>query len=141
MRTHHAPHKRGFTRRAFFEQALCLAALRAGVARAQSTALDAALFDIEKVTGGAWLALAKPSILINSNAAIFELSEGLLVVDTHSKPSAAAALVAQIRREVSEKPVRYVVNTHFHYDHAHGNAAYRQLTPRVDILATATTRA
>ncbi|MBL8235555.1 MAG: hypothetical protein JNL98_44100, partial [Bryobacterales bacterium] len=25
-------------------------------------------------------------------------------------------------------------------DHAHGNAAYRQLTPRVDILATATTR-
>jgi glyoxylase-like metal-dependent hydrolase (beta-lactamase superfamily II) len=129
-----------FSRRAFFERALSLAALRAGVARAQSTSAPADLFDIEKTADGVWLALARPSILINSNAAIFELAEGLLVVDTHSKPSAAASLVAQIRRDISAKPVRYVVNTHFHYDHAHGNAAYRQLRPRVDILATATTR-
>jgi glyoxylase-like metal-dependent hydrolase (beta-lactamase superfamily II) len=92
------------------------------------------------VSRNVWLALARPAAMLNSNAAIFERADGLLVVDSHSKPSAAAALVSQIRRELTSKPVRYLVNTHFHYDHAHGNNAYRAITPRVEIVASATTR-
>src|SRR5262249_2116991 len=50
----------------------------------------------------------------------------VLVVDAHSKPSAAAALIGQIKRQITPKPVRYLVDTHFHWDHVQGNAGYRQ---------------
>jgi glyoxylase-like metal-dependent hydrolase (beta-lactamase superfamily II) len=95
------------------------------------------LFDLQPAGRHAWLALARPAVMINCNAAIFEQSDGLVVVDTHSKPSAAAALVEQIRREVSPKPVRYLIQTHFHYDHTQGTAAYPRGTP---VIGTGTTR-
>jgi len=63
--------------------------------------------------------------VINCNAAIFVNSADVLVVDAHSKPSAAAGLIAQIKRQVTTKPVRYLVNTHFHWDHIQGDAGYR----------------
>ncbi|MEZ5401091.1 MAG: MBL fold metallo-hydrolase [Bryobacteraceae bacterium] len=95
------------------------------------------LFDIKQVHRHAWLAVARPAAMLNCNAAVFEQSDGLLVVDTHSKPSAAAALVRQLREEVSPKPVRYIIQTHFHYDHTQGTAAY----PGVPVIGTAATRA
>ena len=89
---------------------------------------------------GIYAALARPQVLTNSNAAIFVLARDVLVVDAHSKPSAAASLLAQIRREVTEKPVRYLVNSHFHWDHTQGDAAYKAANPKVDIIASDTTR-
>jgi glyoxylase-like metal-dependent hydrolase (beta-lactamase superfamily II) len=83
-----------------------------------------ALFRIERVTDGVYAALARPTAMINCNAAIIVNSDHVLVVDTHSKPSAARALINQIKAEVSDRPVRYAVNTHFHWDHAQGNRAY-----------------
>jgi glyoxylase-like metal-dependent hydrolase (beta-lactamase superfamily II) len=113
---------------------------RAGLARAQSTGSSGKLFDIEQAGPHVWIALARPAVVINCNAVIFEQSEGLVVVDTHSKPSAAAALIAQIREEVSNKPVRFLINTHFHYDHTQGTAAYRKLDPRPAIVSSEDTR-
>ncbi len=138
------------TRRSFLSRCLapvlCSAGLveqsvlRAAQARAEARPAAPRLFDIAPAAPGVWLALARPAAMLNSNAAIFEITDGLLIVDSHSKPSAAAALVAQIRLELTRKPVRYLVNTHFHYDHAHGNNAYRALDWRVEIVASATTR-
>ena len=113
---------------------------RAGLARAQSAGSATNLFDIEQVADGVYAALARPAAMINSNAAIFVNSEDVLVMDTHSKPSAAAALIAQIRKEVTPKPVRYVVNSHFHWDHMQGNAAYRATFPKVDFVSSVATR-
>ena len=64
----------------------------------------------------------------------------MVVVDAHSKPSAAASLIGQIKREITEKPVRYVVNTHFHWDHTQGNHAYRTAEEKIDFIASATTK-
>ncbi len=114
--------------------------LRAAAARSQAAGAPADLFTIEKMGEGAWAAISKPTTFINCNGAIFELSDGLLVVDSHSKPSAAAALVAQVRRSVSPKPVRFLVNTHFHWDHAQGNSFYRQPGSGVKIIASEATR-
>lgn len=84
------------------------------------------LFDVQNVADGVYFAFARPQAVGNCNAAIFVNNADVLVVDAHSKPSAAAALIAQIKRQITDKPVRYLVDTHFHWDHSQGNAGYRQ---------------
>jgi glyoxylase-like metal-dependent hydrolase (beta-lactamase superfamily II) len=74
------------------------------------------LFDIKPVADGVYAAIAKPAYKVNCNAAIIFLDDAVLVVDTHSKPSAARALIEQIKK-LTPKPVEFVVNTHFHWDH------------------------
>lgn len=113
---------------------------RAAQARAQSASALPTLFDIEKVAEGIYAAVARPAVMINCNAAIFENSADLLIVDTHSKPSAVASLVSQIRKQITTKPVRYIVNSHFHWDHSQGNPAYRRIAPHADVVASAATR-
>src|SRR5436309_9630651 len=116
------------------------AAFVAARARAQSKEPLPTLFDIEKQADGIYAAVARGRALINCNAAIFENEKDLLIVDAHSAPSAVFALVAQIRREITQRPVRYVVATHVHGDHTHGLAGYREISPSVDMIASARTR-
>ena len=99
------------------------------------------LFDIKPVAEGVYAAIAKAAYKVNCNAAIILLDDVVLVVDTHSKPSAARALIEQIRK-LTDKPVRYVVNTHFHWDHYQGNQAYPSSWPAgVEIISSEATRA
>jgi cyclase len=98
------------------------------------------LFELQPIADGVYAALAKPREPINCNAAVIVYDEGVLVVDTHSRPSSAQALIRQIRT-VTDKPVRYAVNTHFHWDHAQGNRAYPVAFPKqVAIVASEATR-
>lgn len=98
------------------------------------------LFDLQKVVDGVYAAIARPRTPINCNAAVIVYDEGVMVVDTHSRPSSARALIAQIKT-VTDKPVRYAVNTHFHWDHAQGNRAYPVAFPRqVAIVSSEATR-
>jgi cyclase len=113
---------------------------RAAWARAAAAATDKKLFDLEKAADGVYFARARAQAVINCNGAVFVRSKDVVVVDAHSKPSAAASLIAQIKREVTDKPVRYVVNTHFHWDHTQGDHAYRQTGSKVDIIATNATK-
>ena len=98
------------------------------------------LFDIKEVVPGVYAAIAKPAYKVNCNAAIVVLDDGVLVVDTHSKPSAAHALIEQIKA-ITPRPVKYVVNTHFHWDHYQGNQAYLGAWPMgVEIISSEATR-
>ena len=112
---------------------------RAAWARTAAQAEPPKLFDLQKAADGVFFAHAHPQTVINCNAAIFVRSKDVVVVDAHSKPSAATALIAQIRREITDKPVRYVVNTHFHWDHTQGDSAYKKTGHDVDIIATSAT--
>ncbi len=98
------------------------------------------LFDIKPIAEGVYAAIAKPAYKVNCNAAIILFDDSVLVVDTHSKPSAARALIEQIKK-LTDKPVRYVVNTHFHWDHYQGNQAYPSSWPAgVEIISSEATR-
>ena len=98
------------------------------------------LFDLQKVADGVYAALARPRTPINCNAAVVVYDEGVLVMDTHSRPSSARALIQQVKG-VTDKPVRYAVNSHFHWDHAQGNHAYPVAFPKqVAIVASEATR-
>ena len=117
-----------------------LAYHRAAWARGAAPSANANLFDLQKAADGVYFAQARPQTVINCNAAIFVRSKDVVVVDAHSKPSAAAALIAQIKREVTPKPVRYVINSHFHWDHTQGNHAYRASGEKIDFIATSATK-
>src|SRR5437016_132287 len=98
-----------------------------------------ARFDIKKVADGVYAAVASPAYKVNCNTAIIENADGVMVVDTHSKPSAAKVIIERLR-EMTRKPVRYVVNTHFHWDHWHGNEAYPAAYPDAEIVTNQITR-
>ena len=98
------------------------------------------LFDLVQVKAGVYAAIAKPQYKLNCNAAVIINEDDVLIVDSHSKPSAARALLKQIRR-ITQNPVRYVVNTHFHYDHARGNQAFASGFPQpVTLISSEQTR-
>ncbi|MFX7874636.1 MBL fold metallo-hydrolase, partial [Acinetobacter baumannii] len=49
---------------------------------------------------------------------------GVVVVDSFQSKDAARALLGEIRR-ITPKPVRFVVNTHYHFDHTGGDQVFR----------------
>jgi cyclase len=119
---------------------IALAALAVLAATLTPVAKSEDIFDIKPMADGVYAAIAKPQYKINCNAAIILLGDSVLVVDTHSKPSAARALIEQIKK-LTDKPVRYVVNTHFHWDHYQGNQAYPSSWPAgVEIISSQATR-
>ena len=59
-----------------------------------------------------------------ANATIIIGDSDVLIVDSHSTPAAARALIADVR-QLTDHPIRYVVNTHWHVDHQAGNPAYQ----------------
>ncbi|MEX0901124.1 MAG: MBL fold metallo-hydrolase [Pseudohongiellaceae bacterium] len=86
---------------------------------------------------GVWQATGTGTVNTMSNAMVLEGAFDVLVVDSHVTPAAARALLGSIA-ELNDKPVRYLVNTHYHFDHAHGNQAF----PReVEIIGHSYTRA
>ncbi|MEX0738315.1 MAG: MBL fold metallo-hydrolase [Pseudohongiella sp.] len=65
------------------------------------------------------------AVNLMSHAMLIEGEHDLLVVDSHVSPNAGMALIDAIK-SVSAKPVRYLINTHYHFDHAHGNQVFPQ---------------
>ena len=51
-----------------------------------------ARFDLRRVADGVHVAVAAPAYKVNSNTAIIESDDGVVIVDTHSKPSAARVI-------------------------------------------------
>jgi glyoxylase-like metal-dependent hydrolase (beta-lactamase superfamily II) len=65
--------------------------------------------------------------------------DGVLVFDTGNIPTSTRRQIAEIRK-LTDKPVRYVVNSHWHFDHILGNGEYRAAFPSVTIVGTTATR-
>jgi glyoxylase-like metal-dependent hydrolase (beta-lactamase superfamily II) len=57
-----------------------------------------------------------------------EGDDGLLVVDTRVEPGEGEALLADLQARFAQ-PVRWVVNTHAHFDHTFGNQVFGPGTP------------
>jgi len=68
------------------------------------------------------------------NVTVIEQSGGLVVVDSGGSTVAGERIIGQIR-EISDAPVVYLVNTHWHGDHHLGNAAFLAAWPGIEIIA------
>jgi glyoxylase-like metal-dependent hydrolase (beta-lactamase superfamily II) len=69
----------------------------------------------------------------HGNTGVIVGADGVLIIDSNYLPARAADDIALIRR-VTNRPVRYLVNTHWHGDHTHGNGVYRDAFPGLTIL-------
>ena len=65
-----------------------------------------------------------------SNAGFIVTDEGVIVFDSLGTPALGNALLQKIR-SVTDKPIRYVVVSHYHADHIYGLQAFRDQTSAV----------
>lgn len=84
-------------------------------------------FTILKLTENAFVAIPKKHLLFNSNSLIVVGDEFISITDSHTSPLVAKEFLKQIKREVSSLPVKYVIITHGHDDHALGISGYKEV--------------
>lgn len=91
-------------------------------------------YELIEVADGVWAA-EKPAAerLNDSNALVVVGKRELLVVDAQADPAAVRSLIAELRKRF-DRPVRYLVNTHWHPDHTQGNRLYLDAYPELEIL-------
>ena len=99
-------------------------------------------FAVMKITDGVYAAIRKepPGLTVNANSVFIINQEDVIVVDTTLTPGSARELLAALRK-LTSKPVKYVINTHWHDDHIMGNQVFRNAFPGVEFIAHAKTLA
>ncbi|MBM4162577.1 MAG: MBL fold metallo-hydrolase, partial [Ignavibacteria bacterium] len=93
-------------------------------------------FDLVKLTDGVYAAIETPGGSAVSNAGIVDLGDAALVFDTFMSLQVAKELAGVVEK-LLRKPVRYVVNSHYHKDHIWGNQVF---VPGATIISSRWTR-
>ncbi|MDQ3798430.1 MAG: MBL fold metallo-hydrolase [Acidobacteriota bacterium] len=95
-------------------------------------------FEITKLAAGVYAVIRKDSPGLGSNANnVFIINDkDVVVIDTNISPSYTREVLVELRK-LTKKPVRYVINTHWHDDHINGNQVYRQAFPDVEFIGHA----
>lgn len=98
-------------------------------------------FEMVKVAEGVYAAIRTepPGLTVNGNSVFIINDEDVFVVDTTLTPGTAREELAALRK-LTSKPVKYVVNTHWHDDHIMGNQVYRDAFSGVEFVAHTATR-
>ncbi|MDX1396240.1 MAG: MBL fold metallo-hydrolase [Gemmatimonadota bacterium] len=93
------------------------------------------IFELEQVTDGVWATVVREGISPSQYAAslIVIRTDHVLVVDSRHDDESARRLLETVRG-LTDLPVRYLVNTHWHGDHVHGNAIFREAFPDIQII-------
>ena len=76
-------------------------------------------FALKMIGPGVYAAISN-----ESNAGFVIGDDAVLVVDSFFEPDTAKALLSEIRK-ITPKPIRYVVNTHYHLDHVAGDPVFK----------------
>ena len=89
-----------------------------------------------KVADGVYLFTTTPYADVGfcGNSVAIITSDGVLVFDTGATPETAQTILAEIRK-LTDKPVRYLVNSHWHWDHWGGNQVFLEANPALQIIS------
>jgi glyoxylase-like metal-dependent hydrolase (beta-lactamase superfamily II) len=90
---------------------------------------------VELEHGIEWLAGRFPAgAQPDGNSVLIDAPDGWIVVDSGRQPAHVQALLERIR--ASGKPLRAIINTHWHLDHIGGNRALRAAFPQARVMAS-----
>ena len=114
------------------------AAASAGVCFGNATGETAAGFVVQKLADGVYAAVRTdpPGLMVDANSLFIVNEQDVVVVDA---PEASAQMVAALRK-ITDKPVSYLINTHWHDDHVIGNATWRAAYPAIRFIGHASLR-
>jgi glyoxylase-like metal-dependent hydrolase (beta-lactamase superfamily II) len=73
----------------------------------------------EKVADGVWYITG-----VSAYSVLIEMKDYLIVVEAPHGEQRSIAVMAETKKLVPNKPIRYLVNTHHHFDHAAGVRTY-----------------
>jgi glyoxylase-like metal-dependent hydrolase (beta-lactamase superfamily II) len=73
----------------------------------------------DKVADGVWYLTGG-----THHSVLVEMSDYLVVIEGPQDDARAAAVIAAVKNLVPNKPIKYVVNSHHHFDHAGGLGAF-----------------
>lgn len=104
----------------------CVILLCIAPAKAQNPALK-----VQKIATDLYLLVGN-----GGNGTFLLSSEAVLVVDSKNDPTTAREIVQEVKK-LTTAPVRYLVNTHYHGDHTHGNQVF---SPLATIISHQNTR-
>src|SRR5690349_15891030 len=102
-----------------FVCALALATL-AGLPKATASPKAEDDFQLVQVADGVYAAIAKSGGLASGNAGFVIGDDGVVIFDTFFTPAAIEELIGEIQK-LTNKPIKYAVNSHYHLDHTGGN--------------------
>ena len=94
-----------------------------------------------KVADGVYLFITTPygDVGLSGNSVAILSDDGVLVFDANGTPETAATILGEIRK-LTDKPVRYLINSHWHWDHWGGNQVYLAAFPALQIITHEKTR-
>jgi len=93
-------------------------------------------FRLERLADGLYVSIASDTGAATCNAGIVDLGDRTLIFDPFLTPKAAEDL-RTAAAQLTDRPVAYVVNSHYHNDHIRGNQVFSADT---DIISTTLTR-
>jgi cyclase len=99
----------------------CLVVL-VGVAAAQQTDFSKVQIKVTKVAGSVYMLEGA-----GGNIGVSVGEDGIVIVDDQFAPLAEKIQAAL--KSITDKPVRFVINTHWHFDHTGGNAYFQKQGP------------
>lgn len=116
--------------RLFIARTITMVLLVAGAATAQ------ALMTAQQVSASAWYVQGESALGSTanrnfvSNAGFVVTPAGVVVIDALGSPELARELIAEVRRR-TDKPITYVIVTHYHADHIYGLQEFQRAGARI----------
>ncbi|MGH8063862.1 MAG: MBL fold metallo-hydrolase, partial [Candidatus Entotheonellia bacterium] len=74
---------------------------------------------IDKATDGVWYVTGG-----SHHSVVVEMKDHLVVIEGPQNDARATAVIAEVKKAMPNKPIKYVVNSHHHFDHAGGLGAF-----------------
>ena len=100
-----------------------------------TAALASQNFEVQKVANGVYALIRKEpaSLWFNPNNVFIIGDDHAIVVDSNISSEYTREVLAELRK-LTDRPVKYVINTHWHEDHIIGNRVYRDAFPNVEFI-------
>lgn len=92
-------------------------------------------FEVQKISKGVYALIRRepPGLMFDANNLFIIGERDVIVIDSNFSLASTKEVLAELRK-LTDKPVRYVINTHWHDDHITGNQVYREAFPRVEFI-------
>ncbi len=92
-------------------------------------------FEVQKIAQDIYAVIRQepPSLWFNPNTVFIIGKKDVIVVDSNISSDYTREVLAELKK-ITSKPVKYVINTHWHEDHIIGNRVYREAFPKVEFI-------